>query len=166
MNEALGGVDILVHNAGVGEPRKLDAIDEATWDATHQVNLKAPFLLTQALLPGMRERRFGRLIFIASTAAQTGGVVGPHYAASKAGLIGLAHSYAALLAREGITANAIAMALIDTDMLRAATHIRPDIVPVGRFGHVDEIASATLFLAGNGYVTGQTINVNGGVYFA
>jgi 3-oxoacyl-[acyl-carrier protein] reductase len=166
VREALGDVDVLVSNAGIGDLRNVDTVDEAIWDRTHAINLKAAFLLSQAVLPAMRSRRWGRLIYIASTAAQTGGVVGPHYAASKAGLIGLAHGYASLLAKEGVTANAIAMALVETDMLKAATHIQPSIVPVGRFGRPEEVARAAVFLAETGYVTGQTVNVNGGVYYS
>jgi 3-oxoacyl-[acyl-carrier protein] reductase len=97
-------------------------------------------------------------------AAQTGGVVGPHYAASKAGIHGLTHSYAALLAKEGITVNAIAPALIDTEMVRNNHRAQPDLIPVGRFGTVDEVADVVVMLATNGYITGQTININGGWY--
>ena len=99
-------------------------------------------------------------------AAQTGGVVGPHYAASKAGVIGLTHSYAARLAKEGITANAVAPALIETEMVRSNPNARPDLIPVGRFGTVEETAEIVVMLAANGYVTGQTINVNGGWYMS
>ena len=108
----------------------------------------------------------GAIIMLSSIAAQTGGVIGPHYAASKAGLIGLTHSYASLLAKEGITCNAIAPALIDTDMIRGNEGIKPDLVPIGRFGTCDEVADVAVLLAGNGYITGQTINVNGGWYMS
>jgi 3-oxoacyl-[acyl-carrier protein] reductase len=101
---------------------------------------------------------------LSSIAAQTGGVVGPHYAASKAGLIGLAHSYASLLAKEGITSNAIAPALIDTDMIRGNDKIKPSLLPVNRFGTADEVAQAVVFLAQNAYITGQTLSINGGWY--
>ena len=103
---------------------------------------------------------------LSSIAAQTGGVIGPHYAASKAGLIGLTHSYANLLAKEGITCNAIAPALIDTDMIRGKEGIQPGLIPIGRFGSADEVASVAVLLASNGYITGQTINVNGGWYMS
>ena len=98
-------------------------------------------------------------------AAQTGGITGPHCAASKAGLIGLTHSYARHLFKEGITANAISPALIDTDMVRDL-QARPEIIPVGRFGAPDEVAAVAVLLARNGYLTGQTINVNGGWYMS
>lgn len=164
--EALGPVAILVNNAGVSRPQRLDAVTEELWDEVVAVNLKSAFLATQAALPGMRSRRWGRIINISSVAAQLGGVVGPHYAASKAGLIGLTHSYAALLAKEGVTANAIAPALIATEMVRANPNARADLIPVGRFGAVEEVAAVAVLLARNGYITGQTINVNGGWYMS
>jgi 3-oxoacyl-[acyl-carrier protein] reductase len=92
-------------------------------------------------------------------------VIGPHYAASKAGIHGLTHSYAALLAKEGITVNAIAPALIETEMMRDNPRAQPGLIPVGRFGSVDEVADVVAMLAVNGYITGQTISVNGGWYF-
>jgi 3-oxoacyl-[acyl-carrier protein] reductase len=129
-------------------------------------NLTSVFLLTQAVLPGMRLRSWGRLIMLSSIAAQTGGVIGPHYAASKAGMLGLVHSYANLLAKENITANAIAPALIETDMIRNNPKIQPTLLPVGRFGTAEEVAQAVVLLATNGYITGQTINLNGGWYMS
>jgi 3-oxoacyl-[acyl-carrier protein] reductase len=119
-------------------------------------------LVTQAVLSGMRSAGWGRIINLSSVAAQTGGVVGPHYAASKAGLIGVTHSYASRFAKEGITANAIAPALVETDMIHDNPNVRPDLIPVGRFGAVDEVAGVAVMLARDGYVTGPTINVNGG----
>jgi 3-oxoacyl-[acyl-carrier protein] reductase len=161
---ALGPVAILVNNAGIARPQPLDQITERDWDEVLAVNLKSVFLVTQAVLPGMRVAKWGRIINLSSVAAQTGGVVGPHYAASKAGIHGLTHSYAALLAQEGITVNAIAPALIETEMMRDNPRARPDLIPVGRFGTVDEVADVVVMLATNGYITGQTINVNGGWY--
>jgi len=115
----LGPVNILVNNAGMARQINLENIVEADWDEHINVNLKSAFLVTQAVLPQMRTQHWGRIINISSVAAQTGGVVGPHYAASKAGMLGLTHSYAALLAKEGITANTVCPALVDTEMLRA-----------------------------------------------
>src|SRR5512142_2290970 len=112
IEEDLGQVDILVNNAGIVSQKPVPEITEADWDRMLAVNLKSAFLVTQRVLPGMRARRWGRIINLSSVAAQTGGVTGPHYAASKAGLIGLTHSYARLLVKEGITVNAIAPALI------------------------------------------------------
>jgi 3-oxoacyl-[acyl-carrier protein] reductase len=164
VEKGLGSIDILMNNAGISRPQPLSEITEQDWDDVLTVNLKSMFLVTQAVLPGMRQRKWGRIINLSSVAAQLGGVIGPHYAASKAGDFGLMHSYAALLAKEGITANAIAPALIETEMITSNPKARPDLVPMGRFGKVEEVADAVVMLASNGYITGQTISVNGGWY--
>ncbi len=166
IERTLGGIDILVNNAGVIRPQPLEEITKADWDTMIAVNLTSAFLLTQAVLPGMRARQWGRILNLSSVAAQLGGVVGPHYAASKAGLFGLTHAYAALLSKEGITVNAIAPALIATEMVTSNPRARADLIPVGRFGAVNEVSDVALMLAGNGYITGQTINVNGGWYMS
>ncbi len=160
----LGEVDILVNNAGMTRPQPLEEITEQDWDEVLDVNLKSVFLVTRAVLPAMRRAGWGRIINLSSVAAQTGGVVGPHYAASKAGILGLTRAYAHLLAGEGITVNAIAPALVETDMVRNNPRARAELIPVGRFGRVEEVSDVILMLAANGYVTGQTINVNGGWY--
>jgi 3-oxoacyl-[acyl-carrier protein] reductase len=159
-----GRVDVLVNNAGINPSKPLAELTHHDWQTVIGHNLTSAFLVSQAVLPGMRERQWGRIMMLSSIAAQTGGVVGPHYAASKAGLIGLAHSYASLLAREGITSNAIAPALIDTDMIRGNDKIKPSLLPVNRFGTADEVAQAVVFLAQNAYITGQTLSINGGWY--
>jgi 3-oxoacyl-[acyl-carrier protein] reductase len=164
VEDGLGPVDILINNAGIARPQPIAEITENDWDDILRVNLKSCFLVTQAVLPGMRQRRWGRVVNISSVAAQVGGVVGPHYAASKAGMHGLTHYYAAHLAGEGICVNAIAPALIDTDMVRANPNATASRIPVGRFGTVDEVADIAVMLAGNGYINGQTISVNGGWY--
>ncbi len=161
---AVGEFDLFVSNAGVGQHVDLEALDTGLFDRTIAVNLRAAFVATQAVLPGMRRRRFGRLLYVSSTAAQVGGIVGPHYAASKAGLIGLAHAYRSLLAGEGITANVIAPALVDTEMFASNPRARPERIPVGRFGRPEEVAEMAVAVLGNGYVTGQTLQVNGGIY--
>lgn len=166
VERSLGVPLILVNNAGIARMQPLEEITEKDWDEILKVNLKSVFLVTQRVLPAMRAAKFGRIINLSSVAAQLGGVVGPHYAASKAGMIGITHSYASLLAKEGITANAIAPALIDTDMVKANLRARKDVIPVGRFGESDEVASVAVMLASNGYITGQTINVNGGWYMS
>ena len=148
----------------LARPAAIDRVGAAEWDEAIAVNLTSAFLITQGVVAGMRARRWGRLIFLSSVAAQVGGVVGPHYAASKAGLHGLMHVYAAHLAKEGVTANAIAPALIETEMVTSNPNAKPGIIPVGRFGDVDEVASVVRLLAENAYLTGQTINVNGGWY--
>jgi 3-oxoacyl-[acyl-carrier protein] reductase len=161
---AFGRIDILVNNAGINPSKPLAEINLFDWHTVINQNLTSAFLVSQAVLPDMREQQWGRIIMLSSIAAQTGGVIGPHYAASKAGMIGLAHSYASLLAKEGITANAVAPALIETDMIRGNDKIKPSLLPVNRFGTTDEVAQAVLFLAQNAYITGQTISINGGWY--
>lgn len=161
-----GSIDVLVNNAGINPSRPIAEITEGDWQHVIATNLTSAFLVSQAVLPGMRAKRWGRIIMLSSVAAQMGGVIGPHYAASKAGMHGLAHSYAALLAKEGITANVVAPALVETDMIAGLTNIKPDLVLVGRFGNVSEVAEVVLLLATNGYITGQTFNVNGGWYMS
>jgi 3-oxoacyl-[acyl-carrier protein] reductase len=164
VEKKLDSIGILVNNAGIAKPQPLEEITEQDWDELIAVNLTSCFLVTQAVLPAMRARRWGRIINLSSVAAQLGGVVGPHYAASKAGMLGLTHSYAALLAKEGITANAIAPALVETEMVTSNLRARADLIPVGRLGNVEEIAAIAVLLAKNGYITGQTISPNGGWY--
>ena len=160
----LGPVDILVNNAGISRPQSLEDITEENWDEVLTVNLKSVFLVTQAVIAGMRKRKWGRIINLSSVAAQTGGAVGPHYAASKAGMLGLTHSLASLLVREGITVNAIAPALVQTEMVTSNAKACPDLIPMGHFGSVEDVAPIAVMLATNGYMTGQTISVNGGWY--
>jgi 3-oxoacyl-[acyl-carrier protein] reductase len=166
VSEELGAISVLVNNAAISRPQKIEDISEADWDELINTNLKSAFLVSQAVLPAMRAQRWGRIINMSSVAAQTGGLVGPHYAASKAGMLGLTHSYAGLLVKEGITVNAIAPALIATEMVMANARAMPEVIPVGRFGTVEEVAGAVVMLAENGYITGQTININGGWYFS
>ena len=162
----LGQVDILVNNAGIVSAKPLPEISETDWDEMLAVNLKSAFLVIQRVLPGMRARRWGRIINLSSVAAQTGGATAPHYAASKAGLLGLTHSYARQLVKEGITVNAIAPALIETEMVTGNLNATTMMIPVGRFGTPDEVAAVVVLLARDGYITGQTINVNGGWYMS
>lgn len=164
VHTALGPVAILVNNAGIARSQPADEITEADWDEVMTTNLKSAFLVTQAVLPDMRGAGWGRIINMSSAAVQLGGIIGPHYTASKAGMIGLTHAYAAMLAGEGVTVNAITPALIETDMIRGNPKARPDRIPVGRFGRVDEVAEVVLMLVRNGYMTGQTISINGGLY--
>jgi 3-oxoacyl-[acyl-carrier protein] reductase len=162
----LGPIDILVNNAGIGRQQKIEDITEADWNELIDVNLKSAFLVSQAVLPSMRRQKWGRILNISSVAAQVGGIIGPHYAASKAGMLGLTRSWAYLLVKEGITSNAIAPALIETEMVTSNLRANRDLIPVGRFGNVEEAASLAVTLIGNGYITGQTVNINGGWYFS
>lgn len=160
--KSMGTIDVLVNNAGIARQQPLEQITERDWDELIDVNLKSCFLVTQAFLPAMRARKWGRIINVSSVAAQIGGVVGPHYAASKAGMLGLTYYYARYLAADGITVNAIAPALIETDMTRSNVKASTSNIPMGRFGTVEEVSDIALLLATNGYITGQTINANGG----
>jgi 3-oxoacyl-[acyl-carrier protein] reductase len=160
----LGPVDILVNNAGISQVKPFHELVETDWDEILRVNLKSAFLVSQRVVREMRVRRWGRIINLSSVAAQTGGVIGPHYAASKAGLIGLTHSYASLLAKEGITVNAIAPALIETDMITSNPNASTARIPMGTFGSPEEIGRVAVLLAESDYITGQTISANGGWY--
>jgi 3-oxoacyl-[acyl-carrier protein] reductase len=163
---AFGPVTVLVNNAGILGVLGYDQVDEAEWERVIRTNLTSAFLVTKAVLPGMISAGWGRIINLSSVAAQTGGATAPHYAASKAGLVGMTHSYAARLARTGITANAIAPALIETDMVTGGLKASPERIPIGRFGTLEEAGETALFLVRNGFVTGQTINLNGGLYMS
>ncbi|MBX9649544.1 MAG: SDR family NAD(P)-dependent oxidoreductase [Xanthobacteraceae bacterium] len=161
---ALGPVDILVNNAGIAIVRGIDELSEADFDRTVMVNLKSAFLCTQAVIPAMRVRKWGRIVNITSGAARGAGAIGPHYNASKAGMEGLTRGYAARLVKEGITVNAVAPSLIETDMMRGRTDLARNI-PLGRMGQAAEVAQAVTMVLGNDYITGQTIVLNGGMSF-
>lgn len=161
----LGPVDVLVNNAGIAIIRGLDDLTEAEFDETIAVNLKSAFLCTRAVLPHMQAQRWGRIVNITSGAARGSGMVGVHYNASKAGMEGLTRGYATRLTRQGITVNAVAPSLIDTDMISVRRDDSAAKVPMGRLGTPEECAQATLMVIGNAYMTGQTIQVNGGMHF-
>ena len=162
---ALGPIDILVNNAGIAVRRGLDDLTEADFDRTILVNLKSAFLCTQAVLPGMRARKWGRIVNISSGAARGGGVVGPHYNASKAGMEALTRGYAARLAAQGVTVNAVSPSLIATDMTADRAAENAARIPVGRMGTIEEVGIVVAMLAQNAYMTGQTVQVNGGLHF-
>ena len=166
VHERLGRCDILVANAAARCRGTLDSIDLATWSTALDVNLTAPFLLTQRCVPHMRERGWGRVVYVGALAAFTGGISGPAYAASKAGLAGLAHSVAGAEAGNGITANVISPGPI------GGTGLNPDSdpdglaarVPVGRLGRPEEVAALITSVIGNGFLTSQVIELDGGMY--
>jgi 3-oxoacyl-[acyl-carrier protein] reductase len=164
VTSTLGAIDILVNNAGIAIVGGIDDLTESDFDATIAVNLKSAFLCTQAVVPAMRAKKWGRIVNISSGAARGGGAIGVHYNASKAGMEGLTRGYAARLVREGITVNAVAPTLIETDMMRGRSDLARNI-PLGRLGHPDEVAQAVLMVLGNDYMTGQTIALNGGMAF-
>ena len=161
----LGPVDILVNNAGIGIVRGIDDLTEEDFDQTIAVNLKSAFLCTQAVLPPMRQRGWGRIVNISSGAARGAGAIGAHYNASKAGMEGLTRGYAARLVKEGITVNAVAPSLIETDMMRGRRDEMAARIPLGRMGQPEEVAHAVLMVIGNPYMTGQTVQLNGGTNF-
>jgi 3-oxoacyl-[acyl-carrier protein] reductase len=156
----LGPVDILVNNAGIGPRAGLDEMSEAMFDETIAVNLKSAFLCSQAVYPGMRMRKWGRIVNISSGAARGAGAIGAHYNASKAGMEGLTRGYAARLVKDGVTVNAVAPSLIETDMMGGANN-----ATFGRLGKPEEVAQAVLLVIGNPYMTGQTVATNGGLHF-
>jgi 3-oxoacyl-[acyl-carrier protein] reductase len=162
----LGPADVLVANAGIASPPMgvLD-IALADWERMLAVNLTGPFLVAQRVFGGMCERGHGRIVFISSVAALTGGLVGAHYAASKAGLHGLAHSLAGQGAAHGVTVNVVAPALIETEMIPADPAVRQQLAAsraVGRLGTVDEVADLVGAIVRNGYLSNQSILLDGG----
>ncbi len=161
----LGPVGVLVNNAGIALIRGLDDLTEAEFDLTIRVNLKSAFLCTRAVVPAMRACHWGRIVNISSGAARGPGGIGIHYNASKAGLEGLTRGYAARLVRDGITVNAVAPSLILTDMMRERQQEYEKRIPLGRMGTAEEVAEAVLLVVGNAYMTGQTVQLNGGIQF-
>ena len=160
----LGTIDILINNAGIAITRGVDDLSEADFDQTIATNLKSVFLCTQAVLPMMRAKKWGRIVNISSGAARGAGAIGPHYNASKAGVEGLTRGYAARLVKEGITVNAVAPSLIETEMMKGQENLVSRI-PLGRFGKADEVARAVMMLVDNPYMTGQTVAMSGGMTF-
>jgi 3-oxoacyl-[acyl-carrier protein] reductase len=161
----LGPVDVLAANAGLSRPGSWEEVDAQAFDETIAVNLRAPFLLARRVLPGMCERGYGRILFTSSVAALTGGIVGPHYASSKAGLHGLTHFLASRVAATGVTVNAIAPALIeDTAMLPGDPEELSKVVPVRRLGKTAEVADLALAMLRNGYLTSKVVTLDGGIH--
>jgi 3-oxoacyl-[acyl-carrier protein] reductase len=161
----LGPIDVLVANAGISRPAPPPEVGADLWDETMAVNLRAPYLLARRVLPGMRSRGWGRVLFMSSVAGFTGGIIGPHYASSKAGLHGLTHYLASRAAPDGVTVNALAPALIeDTNMLPGPVAELSRRIPVGRLGRPAEVADLALAILRNGYLTNQVVSLDGGMY--
>ena len=165
----LGSIDVLVVNAGVAPQQDLQEITVEDWDKVMNVNLRPAFLLAKRLVPGMREREWGRVVFVSSVAAFTGGVVGPHYTASKAALVGLARALAGPLAPHGVTVNAVAPALVqDTGTIPGddedSRQQLASLIPVGRLGQPEEVAQIVRAIIENPYITAQTFSVDGGMH--
>jgi 3-oxoacyl-[acyl-carrier protein] reductase len=168
VEDTLGSIDILVNNAAIGPQRSLDEITVDEWDDVMHINLRASFLLAQQVIPSMRKQGWGRIILISSVAGFVGGVVGAHYAASKAGQMGLMHALAGPLAPYGVTVNALAPALIEGGATlpgdEEAHRQLATRIPVGRLGRPEEVAEAVLLLIANAFITSQTIVIDGGLY--
>jgi len=168
--KAFGKIDILVNNAGIFSSTPLEDITEESWDKIMKVNLKSVFLCSQAVMKFMKRQRSGKIVNIASLAGKVGGMVaGADYAASKAGVICLTKSLAKQLAPYGINVNAVAPAWIETDMMKDWPRETKEAVlrqiPLGRFGKPEEVAETVVFLVsdGAGFITGATIDINGGI---
>jgi NAD(P)-dependent dehydrogenase (short-subunit alcohol dehydrogenase family) len=168
----MGPVDILINNAGITQPLKFMEIGGAHWDAVMDVNLRGVLNLSQAVVPGMRVRGRGSIACMSSVSAQRGGGIfgGPHYSAAKAGVLGLAKAMARELGPDGIRVNCVTPGLIQTDITggKLTPELKEEIahgIPLGRLGDAIDVARIFLFLASDlsGYVTGATIDVNGGM---
>jgi 2-dehydro-3-deoxy-L-rhamnonate dehydrogenase (NAD+) len=160
----LGPVDLLVLNAGIFVIEPFEETTLASWRQTLDVNLTGAFLCARRALPGMRQRGFGRVVAIGSSAGKTGGAKSvAAYGASKAGIMAMAKSIASEYAGTGVTANALAPALIDTEMVAAMPDMREKI-PLGRFGTPQEVADVVAFLCSDhsSFITGEVVDVNGG----
>lgn len=165
--ETLGPIDILMNNGAIYDAVPLDQITEAQWDQMMATNLKGPFLCAQAVMPMLKERRSGRIVNIASNAGKSGSQWEAHYAASKAGLINLTRSLALHLAPYTVTVNCVAPGSTDTEMFAHSLRLTGQSIkspPLGRIATPEEVAAVAVFLASEParFVTGETINVNGG----
>jgi 3-oxoacyl-[acyl-carrier protein] reductase len=167
-----GKISILVNNAGINKPTDFDKVGDADWDTILNTNLKGPFVCAQTFLPLLAEAGGGSIVHIGSVSGQYGGPRTAHYAASKAGLISLAQVIARFGAASKVRSNVVAAGLIASDMgnagLQAASVQKAaEGIILKRLGRTDEVADAVVFLAGeaSSYITAQTINVNGGLYF-
>jgi 3-oxoacyl-[acyl-carrier protein] reductase len=166
---AMGGLDILVNNAGLTRDGLFVRMKDEDWDSVIAVNLTASFVLARAAVKGMMKRRFGRIIGIASVVGVTGNPGQGNYAASKAGMIGMSKALAAEVASRGVTVNCVAPGFIESAMTDKLNDKQKEAilasVPAGRLGHGEDVAAAVVYLASNeaGYVTGQTLHVNGGM---
>ena len=167
IEQAMGPVEILVNNGGINRDGLLMRMSEAAWDEVLDVNLKGAFRCTKRALPGMLKGRWGRVINIGSVVGTTGNPGQANYAAAKAGLVGFSKALALEVASKGITVNVVAPGLVETDFItrlpQAAVDALMSKVPMGRSASPDEAAEAVRFCARAGYLTGQVIDINGGI---
>lgn len=167
--DEIGTIDVLVNNASISQHKDFLDISDEDWSKMLNINLQGAFMCSQIALPGMIKNKWGRIINISSIGGQWGGVNQAHYASAKAGLIGLTMSLARIYSSMGVTANSISPGIIETKMTAWLSGREKDNlvenIPVGRFGTATEVAEVVEFLASNNssYITGQTINVNGGM---
>jgi 3-oxoacyl-[acyl-carrier protein] reductase len=167
--DAMGGIEILVNNAGLARDNLAMRIKDEDWQAVIDVNLTATFRLSRAVLRGMMKARWGRIINVTSIVGVTGNPGQTNYAASKAGIIGMSKSMAGEVATRGITVNCIAPGFIATPMTESLSDDQREkltaAVPAGRLGAPEDVAACAVFLASEeaAYVTGQTLHVNGGM---
>ena len=173
VREKFGAINILVNNAGIVQKKPFEKITDADWDEVMSVNLRGPFALCQEVLPDMLNGGWGRIVNLASVGGQWGGIYQAHYAASKAGIINLTKSLAKIYSKDGITTNAVSPEWIATDSMEKGLNFdfsKQDFssIPAGRAGTPEEVAGAVAFLCSDeaSYITGQTLNVNGGIYFS
>ncbi|MDA7562675.1 3-oxoacyl-ACP reductase FabG [Gammaproteobacteria bacterium] len=166
-------INILVNNAGVAQEKLFETITDKDWEKMLNVNLQGPFALIQEIIPSMVLKKWGRIINISSIGGQWGGFNQVHYAAAKAGLINLTQSIAKIYSMHGVTSNAIAPGLISTDMADAELNSEAGSekvkgIPMNRIGTVEDVGSSVVFLSSDdsSYITGQTINLNGGMFFS
>ena len=171
-NHFSDNISVLVNNAAIAQEKPFEDISDLDWEKMLKVNLQGPFICSQEALPDMIKNKWGRIINITSIGGQWGGFNQVHYAASKAGLINFTQSLAKIYSHEGITTNAVAIGLAKTDMSGDELDSdegkkKVDSIPIGRIGTIEEIANTVSFLCSEkaSYITGQTINVNGGMYF-
>lgn len=172
IKNSLGSIDILINNAAIAQEKSFDKITDTDWDSMLAVNLRGPFICCQEVLPEMVKKGWGRIINITSIGGQWGGFNQVHYASSKAGLISLTRSLAKIYSCHGITANAVSPGLVETDMSSREIKSKSGSekirhIPIGRIATLEEIAQVVTFLSSDkaSYITGQTTNVNGGMYF-
>ena len=169
IRDELGVVTVLVNNAGIMPTKSLEEISVQEWDETIRINLSGAFYWCRQVVPGMKEMKFGRIVNMSSIAARGGGVIGPHYAASKAGMVGLTRYAARELGQYGVTVNAIAPAFIEdagifADWSDEKKAILKEKVFVPQLGTTDDVARAFEYLLDSPFVTGVTLDVNGGAF--